>query len=315
MSSVATRRFAVLGGAVFILLTACHRGATTSSFLSLFGLRERPLVVALVAQPGVLDPFTPHEKLRQAMSESLGRPVRLDLCLPVQLAPNLQMGFYDLAIVPPAYYVEMSNRDRCPILAATVDELGQVAHSAVLVVPAQSDAQAVIDLKGRKIGFGPTSDARTHHAGLTLLKENGIEKTDMSLSLLPVPGSLRHYPTMRDVALAIQNGSLDAGFIDELVYNEFMEQGGADDEPVRDRLRVIARTKPVPDLLVIQSPKISPAVAKQVLDFLIEAKLNHPDALRPLLLTAYERPSPDLCSWSQPESEATLINEEQSPDE
>ena len=298
------RYLVLLLGGLSLFQTACHRGATASTFLSLFGLQQRPIVIALVAQPGVLDPFTPHEKLRQALGDSIHRPVRFDLCLPVQLTPNLLLGFYDLAIVPPAYYLDMSNRDRFPIMAITVDETGKAVHSAVLVAPANSELQTVADLKGRKIGFGPTNDARTHHAGLALLKEHGIEKNDMSLSLLPVPGSLRHYPTMRDVALAIQNGSLDAGFIDEQAFESFPEHSDLEDEPARDRLRVIARTKPVPDLLVIQSPKAKPEVVEQVSEFLLAAGKTHPEALRPLLLTAYEKPTADLCSWSVPRDES-----------
>ena len=93
--------------ALLVAQAGCHRGAGGASFLSLFGLSEKPVVVALVAKPGVLDPFAPHEKLRQAMSEAIERPVRLDLCFPVQLEPNLKLGFYDFALVTPACYVEM----------------------------------------------------------------------------------------------------------------------------------------------------------------------------------------------------------------
>lgn len=289
---------------VSLSLTACTRGATGSTFLSLIGIEQRPIVVALIAQPGILDPFTPNEKLREALSADIKRPVRFDLCLPVQLTPNLLLGFYDLAIVPPSYYAELSNPERFPIVAATVDASGKVAHSAVLVVPASSTVQNIEELKGQRIGFGPATDARTHHAGLTLLKEHGLEKTDTSLSLLPVPGSLRHYPTMRDVALATQNGSIEAGFIDEEAFDQFAEHSDAEDEPARDRLRVIGRTKPVPDLLVIRSPKANPEMVERVSEFLLAAGKNHPDALRPLLVTAYEKPSAELCAWSDKISNA-----------
>ena len=283
--------------------TGCHRGATGSTFLSLFGLKERPVVVALVAQVGVMDPFTPHEELRKAMSASIKRPVRLDLCLPMQLAPNLQLGFYDFAIVPPSYYVEMSNHDRYPIVAATVDDTGRVSHPAVLVVPTGSPIQTIEELRGKKVGFGPSTDARTHHAGMHLLNEHGIAKKDLSLALLPVPGSLWHYPTMRDVALAIQNGSVDAGFIDEEKFDLFAAHSDLEGEPARDQLRIIGRTKPVPDLLVIQSPKTKPEIVTQVQTFLLAAGKEHPEALRPLLLTAYEKPSAELCAWSEEPTE------------
>ena len=54
--------------------SGCQSGAGRASVLSLFGLSQRPLVIALVAEPGVLNPFAPYEKLRQALSASIKRP-------------------------------------------------------------------------------------------------------------------------------------------------------------------------------------------------------------------------------------------------
>ncbi len=277
----------------------CHRGAGGASFLSLFGLSKKPVVVALVAQPGVLDPFTPHEKLRMAMGETIDRPVRFDLCFPIQLEPNLKLGFHDFAIVTPACYAELNDRERFEILAAGVDESGQVAHSAVLVVAADSEIDDVSKLRGKKVAFGPRNDARTHHAGLVLLGEHGIQKKDLSLSLLPMPGSLKHFSNMREIALAVQNGDFDAGFIDEVAFDEFEQSSDVEGEPARDRLRMIARTIPVPGMLVIQSPKAKPETVRQVTDFLLTAGQTHPEALRPLLLSAYQKPTAKLCAWSE----------------
>ena len=296
------RRFAtpLLVVALLVAQAGCHRGAGGASFLSLFGLSEKPVVVALVAKPGVLDPFAPHEKLRQAMSETIKRPVRLDLCFPSQLEPNLKLGFYDFALVTPACYVEMNDRERFEILAASVDQTGRVAHSAVLVVAAGSEIDEVADLRGKKVAFGPRHDARTHHAGLVLLREHGLDKSDLSLSLLPVPGSLRHFSNMRQIAQAVQSGDFDAGFIDEVAFEQFGRSPAVEGEPDRDKLRVLARTMPVPGMLVIQSPKAKPETVRKVADFLLSAGETHPQALRPLLLSAYQKPTAKLCAWSEP---------------
>jgi len=299
MRSLIVRASAVVTVMALLTQTACHRGASSASFLSLFGLSKKPVVVALVARPDVLDPFTPHEKLRQAMSESLKRPVRFDLCLPIQLEPNLKLGFYDMALVTPACYVEMSDPDRFDIIAASADCDGRLRHAALLVTPVDSDIQEVADLRGRKVAFGPKHEARTHHAGLALLREHGIEKADLQLSIFPVPGSLKHYSTMWNLALAIQNGEMDAGFIDELAFEEFAADSPTPEDPSRNKLRIIARTKPVPEMLVIKSPKAKPELIGKATDFLLSVGETHPEALRPLLLSAYEIPTADLCAWSE----------------
>lgn len=290
---------ALVGVGLLAIQAGCHRGAGGASFLSLFGLSEKPIVVALLAKSGTLDLFTPHEKLRLAMSETIKRPVRLDLCLPVVLEPNLKLGFYDFALVTPACYAEMHDRQRFEILAAAVDRAGRQAHPAVLVVSADSEIGDVAELRGKKVAFGPRHDARTHHAGLALLSEHGVRKSDLSLSLLPVPGSLKHFAGARETALAVQSGDYEAGFIDEPAFDEFERGPAAEGEPDRDQLRVIARTLPVPDLLVIQSPKVDQRVARSVIDFLLTVDQTHPEALRPLLLSAYQKPTAKLCAWTE----------------
>jgi ABC-type phosphate/phosphonate transport system substrate-binding protein len=277
----------------------CHRGASSASFLSIFGLSEKPVVVALAAKTGTLDPFAPHEKLRKAMSETIKRPVRLDLCFPIQLAPNLKLGFYDFALVSPACYAEMGDRESFEIVAASVDEAGHAAHSAVLVVAADSELTDVADLRDKKVAFGRRDDARTHHAGLALLSKHGLEKGDLSLSLLPVPGSLKHFSEAPELARAVQNGDFDAGFIDEAVFEQLQCSPASQHVLDRERLRVIARTEPVPDMLVIQSPKADPETVETVTEFLLAAGQTHPEALRPLLCSAYQTPSDDVCAWSE----------------
>jgi phosphonate transport system substrate-binding protein len=274
--------------------SGCQSGATGASVLSLIGLSEKPLVVALIVEPGVLNPFAPHEELRKAMSKAIKRPVRLDLCLPIQLEPNLQLGFYDFACVTPACYVEMSQRVRFDVIAAAADQAGRVARSAVLVVAADSEIEDVTDLRGKTVAFGPRDDARTHHAGLLLLRENGIAKADLSLEVLPLPGSLKHFAKSRDVAQSVINASSDAGFLDEAAFDAMPQTSSIDSEPARDRLRVIARTIPVPTKLVIRSPKAKADLVSKVTDFLLTADEKHPNALRPLLLSGYQAPSEQM---------------------
>jgi len=276
----------------------CSHGAAGASFLNFFGLGPKPVVVALAVEPGVLNPFAAHEELRRSMSTALGRPVRLTLCLPSQLEPNLKLGLYDFAYVTPACYAAMKDAAQFEALAVSVDQSGRVARGAVLVVAADSELQRVEDLRGKVVAFGPRGDARTHHAALALLRAHGLKKTDLSLSLFPVPGSLKHYAKMRDVARSVINGSADAGFIDEVTFEE-LPASAAQGEPARDKLRVIARTISVPDKLVIRSPKVDPQTARKMAEFLLTADARCPQALRPLLLSAYREPSAQLLAARQ----------------
>lgn len=289
------RGMGLAGLALLLAPCGCSVGAGGARFLSLFGLTEEPVIVALVAQPGVVNPFMPHEELRKTMSTALKRHVRLDLCLPIQLEPNLTLGFYDFAIVPPGCYAELPGRERFDVVAVATDEEGRAARSALLVVPTGSPIDSVEVLRGRRVAFGPLDDSRTHRAALSLLREHGVKPTELQLALLPVPGSLRHYADVTDVLRSVLDGHSEAGFVDEAAYAVLPPSAEAD-EPAQDKLRIIARTVPVADALVIRSPRVDRETVRKVTEFLLDAGTKHPDALRPLLVSGYQKPDAELAA-------------------
>jgi ABC-type phosphate/phosphonate transport system substrate-binding protein len=125
-----------------------------------------------------------------------------------------------------------------------------------------------------------------------------MQKTDLALELLPLPGSLKHMPNASAVAQSVINNSFDAGFIDQRDW-EALPAGAADDEPTRDKLRVLARTIRLPDRLVLASPKLAQETVTQVRDFLLKADQEHPQTLHPLQVSAYQVPSVELLNACQ----------------
>jgi phosphonate transport system substrate-binding protein len=270
-------------------------------FLNFITLQKHPLVLALVTENRATDdsavqalnPFGPYWPLQNAMSRDLHRTVALDLCFPLQLQPCLEMGLYHAAVVSPIQYARLSEPQRFPVIAVPVDEAGLVSRPALLVVPAGSQIETVEELRGKTIAFGPASDSRTHYAALELLASHGLQKGDLSLELLPIPGSLKHVPDAYNVAMTVINGSSDAGFVDERQWQELPESAGPD-SAARDRLRVIARTAALPNFLVIASPKLDAATVEQTRGFFTQVGDTCPDALRPLHVQRYDPPSDEL---------------------
>ena len=180
------------------------------------------------------------------------------------------------------------------MLAGTVDEQGRTARSAVLVVPVQSEVHAPADLRGQVVAFGPAGDSRTVYAGLLLLRDAGLRKTDLALEVLPVPGGLKHFPDMRSLAQAVINGSAAAGFMDEVAWDAFPKHADQAGEPARDKLRVLAPTVALPGRLLIASPKLDAATVEQVRAFLLSVGRDHPELVKPLAISGYAAPSEEL---------------------
>lgn len=298
MRRIATSGVVLVCDAALLCALGCQ--SVGLHFLSVIGFKQKPLSVALVADEPpdaaaqALNPFPTYAALQNALADHLGRPVAVDVCFPFQVDLCLSSGWYDLALVTPAQYARLKQPDALRVLAVPVDGQGRAARSALVVVPAGSELQSPAELRGKVVAFGPAGDSRTHHAALQLLESAGLKKTDLSLEVLPVPGSLKHLPDMRSVAQTVINGSSDAGFLDEAAWEGFPEHAETEGAPARDRLRVIGRTIALPSRLLIASPGLDEATASRLRAFLLAVGRDHPQVLEPLAASGYQVPDDRL---------------------
>ncbi len=273
-------------------------GCQTAGFrlLSLMGLEQRPLSIALVAdRPDdavqAVNPFAAYRPLQTALAEQLGRPVALDVCFCFQVEPCLANGWYDLAVVTATQYARLKNPAAVRTLCVAADRKGRTARSAVLVVRSGSEIETVQDLRGRVVGFGPAEDAIVHHGAVQYLQSQGVRLEDLALDMLPIPGSPRHYPDGRATAEAVLSGAAAAGFIDEADWDELPEVGNG---PARDQLRVIGRTPPLPLGLLIASPRLDSETAQRVREFALQVGMTRPEVLAALPVSGYREPEAAL---------------------
>lgn len=298
MRSSAGRSIGLLAATALVGAPGCQTAG--GRFLSLIGLQKEPLALAVLVEPGPagavqsLNPFTPYAGLQGALRDALGRPISVDLCFPFQGEGGLHSGWYDLAVVTPAQFARLESRERLPVLAVALDEQGRAAQPALLIVPAASPTRGIADLRGKVVAFGPAEDSRTHHAALQLLERAGLARTDLQLSPVPLPGSLKHFPNMRAVAQSVLAGSSDAGFITQAAWDALPERDARPGEPARAALRVLAATAALPDRLVVGSPKLDAPTADQVRAALLAVGRTRPEAVAPLGSAGFVEPEPEL---------------------
>ncbi len=266
--------------------------------LSLIGIQKKPLSIALVIDrptdaAQAFNPFPAYGPLQRVLSEHLGQPVAVDACFAFQVESGLASGWYDLAVLTPVQYAALRSPDTARVLAVSVDKQGQAATRALLVVPVGSEITTVGDLRGQVVAFGASGDLRAHHAALELLADAELKPTDLSLEVLPVPGSLKHLPDGRAVAQSVLNASSAAGFVDQGAWDAFPEQAEGD-EPARDKLRVLARTIAVPNRLLLASPHLDDATADQVRAFVLRVGTAHPEVMEPLASSGYAAPTAEM---------------------
>lgn len=284
-------RCLLMMGAALIGVSGCQ--STGARLLSLIGLKKEPLAIALVmdARPAqaieALNPFPRYARLQKALEQELGRPVGVDPCYLFQAESGLKSGWYQLAILTPAQYAQLAARDELEVLVAPVDRQGRVTQRALLVVPAQSSVERVLDLRGEVVAFGPPNDTLTHRAALRLLREAGLSKTDLALEAFPVPGSLKHFSNATAVAQSVINGSSAAGFIDQAAWEAFPEHAEREGQPARDQLRVLAQTTALPKRLMVAAPALDANTRQSIRAFLVAVGKQQPEALEPLKIAGY----------------------------
>lgn len=270
--------------------------------LNLIGIADKPLTITSVAERRydyngplqVLDPFGQTRPLYDAMGKEVRRAVVPDMCFEFQLAPNLALGTAQLADASPLHYAHIKDAEKFAVLAVATDPKGRAARPGLLVVSASSGISEVGGLRGKTVAFGPARDARTHHAGLLLLRENGINRADLSLELFPVPGSLKTFPNGPDVLQSVLNNSSDGGFVDELYWESVPESGDTPNAIGKSKFRVIGQTTPVFERLILRSPSLDDATAQQVSQFLFTASERHSAALSRMQYGGFAAPPADL---------------------
>lgn len=287
------RRGLLLAG-LFGLLPGCGLKLPFLSFrpggdVILAGIVADRSVAAGDSPYEIINPLGPYEPLRAALQAELDRPVVLDLCLRLALEPYLRDGHYDIALLSPAEYASLPKRERFEILAVSTDAQDRPARDALLVVSATSPVQSVAELKGKQVAFGLARDARTHQAGLDLLSSHGVDKSQLALDPLPIPGSLRTFPKSRDVMRSVLLGSADAGFVDSAAWDELPERASPG-QPTRDRMRIIGRTAAVPDLVVVASAKLESDLRARLVAALGQVTRRHSGAVRALGLRGFAAP-------------------------
>lgn len=283
-------------GLLSVLLMS-QSGCIRQSVLALghvFG--TKPIAIGIVTENPIdmIVPFTAYDGLCRRLSKETGRNVVAQPCAPFQVESYLESGFYQFAVVTPAQYARLSNRDALTVVAAPKDSEERLARAALLLVASDSDYHEVTQLRNKLIAFGPSGNSRTHIAALELLKEHGIGRDAIKTDMLPIPGSLRHVADARAIVRSVASGGSDAGFIDEADWQTSAEAANSTSIASPERFRVIGRTIALPDALIVASPKTPQEVIDQVRRFLIAASQDNMDVLEPLKISGYVHVSDDL---------------------
>lgn len=230
--------------------------------------RPDKLVIGLLPGESAPTVMRLNEPLRAYLEKRLGIPVELQVGANYAATGEaLRFGRLDIAYLGPVTYILQSRRAKLEPFARPSHEKVGPTFQAVIIVPKDSPAKTLADLKGKEIAFGdPASTSGTWVPRAQLLEEARLASgKDYTLRVLGAHDA---------VALAVANKKVAAGGLSMPIYNRLLKEGKIDASAVR----VLAESPAIPEYMWTFREGLDPAFKEEIRKAFIN--VNDAEALK-----------------------------------
>ncbi len=215
--------------------------------------RPEKLVVGLLPGESAPTVMRLNEPLRAYLEKRLGLPVELVVGANYAATGEaLRFGRLDIAYLGPVTYILQSKHAKLEPFSRPSHEVVGPTFQAVVIVPADSPAKTLADLKGKEVAFGdPASTSGTWVPRYMFAEAGLVSERDYTLRVLGAHDS---------VALAVTNHKADAGGLSMPIYNRLLQEGKIDPKAVR----VLAPSPAIPEYMWTFREGLDPAFREEI---------------------------------------------------
>ncbi len=208
-----------------------------------------------------------NEPLRAYLEKRLGLPVELVVGANYAATGEaLRFGRLDIAYLGPVTYILQSKHTKLEPFARPSHDIVGPTFQAVVIVPADSPAKTLSDLKGKEVAYGdPASTSGTWVPRYMLVEAGLVSGRDYTLRVLGAHDA---------VALAVANHKVAAGGLSMPIYNRLLKEGKIDAKAVR----VLAESPAIPEYMWTFRQGIDPAFKEEIRKAFIN--VSDPEALK-----------------------------------
>ena len=249
------------------LVTACSHDSDSSPYVDLSQLRPLPAmaqaevlplrvaVAAVISPKGTVESYGP---LLDYLSEKLDRPVELvQRRTYAEVNDLVERGEVDVAFVCTSAYVAGHREFGMQLLAAP-QVSGKAVYYSYLIVPADSPATSMADLRGKVFAFtDPMSNTGRLYPTYLVRQLGESPKTFFRRTFF----TYSHDDAIRAVAAGLADG---AG-VDSLVYEFAVSR----DPELAAKTKVIHRSPPFGSPPVVVNPNLSPKLQAELKTLLL----------------------------------------------
>ena len=232
---------------------------------SLYGA-DKPITVGLV-----FDGLSPAERapLQAYLTKAMGRPVMVAAPGTFrETVAHLADGSYDFACLGALMYVRSRAKyGVIPLVQRTSD----LQFHSVFITRSGSSIHSLHDLTGKRFAFGDINSASAHLIPYRELKQAGI---DPGIDL-----KVRYSGSHVATAALVQSGVVDAGALDETVFNSLINSGKLN----IDKIRVFHISKPFVDYVYVARKDVPEAEQEKFVRALLAMKQGTDDSALKIL--------------------------------
>ena len=222
-------------------------------FVSLFllfqvavGADNAPVNVGMVPDAGATQVSIKEKApLKAYLEQKLGRPV--NLVIPTNYNATVEAlgnGSLDFAYLGGLTYIKAHARYS---VVPLVQRSSDLQFRAFFITSSHSSIHSLADLKGKTFAFGDINSTSGHLMPYLEMRQAGVDP-DSTLKY-------RYTGSHPATAKAVESGAVDAGALDESVYNSMIAEGKLDP----NKIRVFYMTKPFVDYVWAARKDIDPA--------------------------------------------------------
>ncbi|HEY6970490.1 MAG TPA: phosphate/phosphite/phosphonate ABC transporter substrate-binding protein [Candidatus Angelobacter sp.] len=231
---------------------------------------QPPIRVGMIPDAGATQ-VSLEEKapLKAYLERTLGRPV--DLVIPTNYNATVEAlgnGSLDFAYLGGLTYVKAQARyGVLPLVQRSSD----LQFHSFFITPASSGIQSLKDLKGKTFAFGDINSTSGHLMPYMEMRQAGLNP-DIDLKY-------RYTGSHPATAKAVESGAVDAGALDETVYNSMVAEGKLDS----NKVRVFYTSKPFVDYVWVARKDIDKATQEKFAQAFISLKEGQNDDILKIL--------------------------------
>ena len=238
--------------------------------VALYPQSNRPISVGMIPDAGATQvSIQEKEPLRAYLVRKLGREV--NLVIPTNYNATVEAlgnGSLDFAYLGGLTYVKAQRQyGVVPLVQRTTD----LEFHSLFITQTNSSIHSLADLKGKTFAFGDINSTSGHLMPYYELKQAAIN-VDADLKY-------RYTGSHPATAKAVESGAVDAGALDETVYNALLADGKLD----KNKIRVFYTSKPFLDYVWVARRDVSAADREKFIQAFTDLREDQDNAVLGIL--------------------------------